>query len=114
MKTILFGILSLLVCSAQAEFIDSDDLIGTAEDVIIDNSYVDTVRHEEPSFADRKVEREIANLHTNKTSSEFEWQGQLVVLKEIPYSYPQLSRRTLQLRALNEFEEEEAQKNNDQ
>lgn len=112
MKKFLFVFLGPILFSVNvsyAEFIAGSDMSGTDEDVIIDSRFADDLPREEPSFSNRKVERDVARFQVQSGTQEFESLGQLSVLKEIPYSYPQLSRRTLQMRVLNEIEAEETQ-----
>lgn len=95
---------------ALAEFIDSDDFAGTDHEVVIDNNILDAISYEEPSFSRRANERDIARIEPEIENGDLtSWQGQLVVLKEIPYNYPQLTRHTLELRVLNEIESGEQQ-----
>ncbi len=74
------------------------------EEVIIDPAIVEAVAWETPQFPPRKSEIDLTRHIATHESQEGEWQGQLSVLKEIPYSYPQLSDRILQLRTLSELE----------
>ncbi len=75
------------------------------EEVIIDPAYMDAVSWDAPSFPSRKPESDITRQLATNQSQDTDWQGgQLAVLKEIPYSYPQLSDRILQLRTLSEIE----------
>ena len=109
MRTIkFFSILVILlnIQSAQADLVSSDILNSPSDEAIIANEYFAQINLEDPVFSSRKFERDVAKITAQPSSQELE-QGQLVVVKEIPYSYAWLSRRTLQLRTLNELEEKE-------
>lgn len=92
----------LIFFSSQGLWAEIDLSTINKENVVIDSTYVQSVQWEEPSFPSRRAERDLAQMPAE--APEGEWQGQLAVLKEIPYSYPQLNDRILQLRILGEME----------
>ncbi len=95
--------------SASAEFVGTD-LMSDDNEVVIEPEIVDNVALEEPIFSSRKSERNIAAADVETTPSNREFQGQLRVVKEIPYSYAWVSHQTMQMRVLAEIEAEEAKK----
>lgn len=104
-------ILSFLFVSpsvfAEGEFqgVSTDE-----NETVIDSSYYTGLQKEEPVFASMPSARDIASFVPETSSQDLGWQGQLTVLKEIPYSYPAISHHTMQLRVLNEIEQEASKK----
>lgn len=94
---------------AQVDFMQQRGLSSDADEVVLDDSYWADVSFEEPLFSGAKGERDVATLFDGSSRSE-EWQGQLSVVKEVPYSYPWLSHGTMALRVLNAMEAEELEK----
>ena len=92
-----------------SDFLDNSSLNGTGQEVVIDSTILDNVSHEEPVFSKRGRERDVARTDAAVEPGVYDWQGELVVLSEIPYSYPQLSRGTLEARVLNKIKEQESQ-----
>lgn len=88
------------------------DIISTPinenrDESVIDMQFVDNVNWEEPVFAGRTEQRDIAEFKEVMEPTEVEWQGQLAVLKEIPYSYPELTRNQLNRQVLGKVDKEE-------
>lgn len=110
MKTMMLISLLVMPFMAQAEILNDSLVMEDLDAVVIETQYTDKVVLEEPDFGSRRIERDLAQMKVDTQPNDDEWQGQLVVLKEIPYSYPFLSRHTLQLRVINEIEAEEARK----
>lgn len=83
------------------------DVIGVVitDNVVLDEMWLPQLGDVEPLFGRQKAERDVASL--KKENVKFaEWSGQLSVLKEIPYSYPQMTRRSLAAKVLAEMEKE--------
>ena len=102
-----FSLLVILVFSfsARAELTTTVADSFDHDEVVIENQWTDNVNWEEPSFSPPKPQRDIAYLKEIDASSiDTDWQGDLEVLKEIPYSYPDLSRLTIQMRTLKDFQ----------
>ncbi len=114
MKLLAFSILiSFSVNSwAQGEILGEQPLSLDSDDVVISAEAFQNLQLEDPVFPSRKFERDVATLNEEVKHQDVEWQGQLAVVKEIPYSYPWLTHTTLQLRTLNEIEAEEAKSSN--
>ena len=92
----------------QTEFVGGASESEQSETAIEQQWFVN-LDLEEPVFSSRKFERDLAAYSYDKKPQGLGWQGQLAVVKEIPYSYPWLTHSTLQLRTLNEIEKEESQ-----
>lgn len=100
---------------AQAEFIQTQLMDSESNEIVIDEQYITGLELEEPVFSSKKQGRNIASLATEETNEETnkhanDTLGQLVVLKEIPYSYPWHSHTQIEEEALAEFEAEQKKK----
>ena len=73
------------------------------EQSVIDPSYSKNIVWEEASFADQKNQRNPDSIKKDDTVHEFQWQGDIEVLGEIPYSYPRVSRFWLEKKVLREM-----------
>lgn len=99
MKSLIFSIfIFLFVRPAFSEFKQQVD-----EQSVIDPVYSKGIVWEEASFTSQKKQRNIASVKEENTSHEFQWQGNLEVLNEIPYSHPQVSRFWLKKKVLAEM-----------
>ena len=84
---------------------------SSGDDTVIEPKYFELSGLEEPLFVNPNQPRSIAQMAEDLSSApEMEFQGELAVQKEIPYTYPTISRKWLELRTLNEIEEKEAKK----
>ena len=115
---VCFLILILSSNVAKGEFVVKDSaLTEEGEEVVIDLSFLADVQFEDPHFSPPKEEREIASAGEEvkssfwgSRSSNMEWQGgQIQILKDIPYSYPQLSRNAIEAQVLDELKKEQKQ-----
>lgn len=118
MKNIIcFLILMISTTVAKGEFVVKESaLTEEGEEVIIDLSFLAGIQFEDPHFSSPQPEREIAGLDGDEEKSSFweshsnsiEWQGgQIQILKDIPYSYPQLSRYSIEAQVLDELKKEQ-------
>ncbi len=106
MKTFFtFLLLGLLSSQAVAQL---DGAISMDEnETVIEERWLKSNDLEEPHFPERKSERTVSSLYDEQSTETLEWTGHLSVVKEIPFSDPDLSRATVQLRALAELEASE-------
>ncbi len=109
-KSVFFTMILFVFTGAFAEVGADREVSSSSDHAVIEDQYFAGLSLEEPVFPTRKYERNVARLHGDDSSPDSEWQGQLSVVKEIPYSYPWLSHSTMSLRALNEIEERERNK----
>ncbi len=111
MKSIFVFIFSILLTTiVQAEFVGAG-LVSDENEAVIEDQFYQDLSLEEPLFSSQKPERGLAGLREDDVApAPQEWQGQLSVVKEIPYSYAWVSHATMRLRALAEIEEEESKK----
>ena len=90
---------------AFAEFLQTGIIQEQSQDqAVIDEIYLQNINFEDPSFSDLPQQRDVASLSEDSATSNTLWQGQLRVAKEIPYSYPQLTRNQVEVEALLELE----------
>ena len=110
MKTLIFLCLILLSHLSLADLVNPE--LVQEDNVVIDLTYAQDISWEEPMFASPKSERDLASKNQEDNSDrtdhvgDFQMQGQLSVLKEIPYSYPTTSFHYLQQLTLKEMEAE--------
>jgi hypothetical protein len=108
MKIFLLILFFPILSWSQAEFVADRNLSSDGSETVIEDQYFISTSMEEPIFANRKRERDLAaNPLETSTLASPEWQGELSIQKEIPYSYPWYSHSTMALRVLNEIEQEE-------
>ena len=103
--------LSFSVANGQDEPLLGLGEMGSVDETVIVDLELNTHNWQEPIFSNQPRQREVASRGAEETDSEsefFEWAGEIQVLGEIPYTYPSLSRTTLQRRVLAQLEEEEA------
>ena len=93
---------------AQANDLASPFVVD--DPVVLDETLLPEMGDVEPFFGRRLAERDIASKKNEVPSEASEWQGQLSVLKEIPYSYPYMNSRSLANKVLSEIEESERSK----
>ena len=99
MKPLILSIFIFLsTCPVFSEFNRQID-----EQSIIDSMYFENIVWEEASFTSRKNQRSLASIKKENNTHEFQWQGDLEVLSEIPYSYPWVSRFWLEKKVLAEM-----------
>ncbi len=115
-NTLCFLILIISMNVAKAEFVVKESALPEeGEEVVIDLSYLAGIQFEDPHFSPPQPEREIASAGDDEKSTfwgsqnnTIEWQGgQIQILKDIPYSYPQLSRNTIEAQVLDELKKEQ-------
>ncbi len=94
MKSLIF---SLIVFLFARPVLSEFNQQGESDQCVIDLLYSENVSWEEASFSSQRRQRDIAGfVKQDKVTVGFQWQGDLVVLDEIPYSYPRVSRSALQ------------------
>ena len=109
-----FKVITLILFFATPAFADLNEGLGDAssfqqETTVIDPSFISMDGWMEPIFSKSGQTRDIASLNeVSEADVGQPIQGQLEMQKEIPYSYPWMSRHTLELRVLNEIEAEES------
>jgi len=118
-NTFCFLILMISTTIAKGEFVVKESaLTEEGEEIVIDLSFLAGIEFEDPHFSPPKLEREIASPSGEEEKSSFgvgknsnvEWQGgQIHILKDIPYSYPQLSRSSIEAQVLEELKKEQNQ-----
>ncbi len=98
-----FFILSILVFLFARPVFSEPNQQEISEQSVIDPLYSENIAWEEASFTSQKKQRDIARVKKEKILNKSQWQDDLDVLDEIPYSYPQVSRSYLQKRVLAEM-----------
>ncbi len=101
----------VFAAQAQAEFVGAE-ITSDDNEAVIEPIFFNDLTLEDPVFSSRKSERDIASKENIESLTQREVQGQLRVVKEIPYSFQWVSHQTMQLRVLAEIEEEEAKASN--
>lgn len=108
---LFFLLLSLGFYSLQSQAQSDAGITMDENETVIEEKWFNNTDLEEPMFPSQKAERRVSSLHDDSSSNEkIEWSGHLSVVKEIPFSEPDLSRITVQFRTLNEIEAREKKK----
>lgn len=99
----------LFSCAVASADMSPEVLLQPEDWVVLENQWTNEVTLEDPVFSARASERTLAAFaeEVDDSYQDGDLSGQLSVQKEIPYTYPSLTRRTLQLRTLAEIEEKE-------
>lgn len=102
-------ILSMMLFSFQTLADMAPEILIQSEDmVVIEEAFTADLTLEDPVFSSRKSEREVAALIREDVSfQERDLSGELSVQKEIPYSYPSITRHRIEGQVLAELEEKE-------
>lgn len=104
--TFLIALMGLIMVQAANAELISPLVNENSDESVIEIEYLEDISWEEPAFGSRIPQRDIAEFKEAAEAVEFEWQGQLAVLKEIPYSYPELTRSQLQREVLGKVDRE--------
>lgn len=111
LKVTIFCLCFLSPLFAVADL--TDDIVrepASMDDVVLDESFLQDNDWSEPTFSSQGRQRDLAAAKSSDGDQHADSIGELAVQREIPFTYPVVTRLTLQHRTLNEIEAQEAKK----
>lgn len=107
--SLIFCVFGLLITPfASADLVEDMARSIASDDVVINDEILSEISWNDPIFSRQGEQRNVASLTDEANDTEGEFIGELSVQREIPFTYPTVTRRWLEQKTLNEIEAKSA------